>query len=529
MDPRAYVTLEQSLARRLQSNWVQRSSGLLLEIEQAVMEGRWLFAREMTKYLDLSEAMQGTEQYARYLLQSCVLFGARSVADVPGVMLDSRTSGFIDASVTTLGMYLEASGTLDLQRRALQLIADLEYEKVVLKADAPRKVRPFVSFQNLGESQAQLISSLHSSRLAVWGFTAEAEILEVRRYKLNAVLDGRTSDFCRLIHGKEFSVVDARKKILEVLSAQDPNDLKTLQPWPSQSKASLEEISKLSEEELVGRGLHIPPFHPGCRTLLVLVSKLSRLSKPQPTGPTLLKPSPATVEKFKEIGVEITQPAVDHWNAYVGIDPAQWLGSMTATSPLKYLEGVVGKNSIKVLPDGDILTKVKGKVGSSKFTMGAILDPYSGRMYLSQADFILGDVKADASLLSNLLSGVIDTGASIGVSTVVLPVGGQAFAYSKLGFVPNVAQWQEIRLKLLQDLETGPLTKVLASMTDEQQQLLLNLLSNQSPQALSVLVDLTVTYRGKYVGELLLEHVSGDFELDIGSPLALAKSKEYLK
>jgi 2'-5' RNA ligase len=50
------------------------------------------------------------------------------------------------------------------------------------KADASgRFVTPFVSFDNQGSDQLQLIASLNGSRLATWGFTAEAGLRGIKR------------------------------------------------------------------------------------------------------------------------------------------------------------------------------------------------------------------------------------------------------------------------------------------------------------------------------------------------------------
>ena len=51
------------------------------------------------------------------------------------------------------------------------------FEGLVQKADEEgRFVTPFVDLSNLGDAQLQMIASLNASRLATWGFTAEAEL-----------------------------------------------------------------------------------------------------------------------------------------------------------------------------------------------------------------------------------------------------------------------------------------------------------------------------------------------------------------
>lgn len=520
MDIRTYVVLEQRLLRQLRKSWLKLSAPLFGEILDLMKSGDFVAATEMASSLSLAEVGTQNEQYIRYLLKACCMFGAGSISAVPGVLIDPRTAPHIDNAVSTMLQYLKLGATLDAQKNLVQLIAQVREGQVVLKAE--RKVREFVSFSASGDEQLQLISSLHSSRLSVWGFVAEAELVGVSRYRLDAVLDGRTSDFCRLIHGKTFSVADARTKIDQVLSAQDPNDLKTIQPWPKQDKKSIEAYAAMSEAELVSAGLHIPPFHPKCRTLCSLVGKVSRLEKPSVTQPPIGHKF-STAEQFKKVGVTLTDKQVDHWNAYVGVEPAEWLSKLSGATPLDALEGVFGKNSIKISSNGDILTKVKGLSKGLKYSSGSVLDPFSGTMYLDHLEFLSGDPTAEASFVKTVLSGLVDAGKSVGAKSVAVAVGDSAYAFSKMGFLPDPAKWQEIRLGLIDDLTEGPLIKVFDSLDGDQKALLLNLLSNPDEKALGILADLTWTYRGKYVGELLLENVSGVFGLNLSSEFQTGK------
>lgn len=142
-------------------------------------------------------------------------------------------------------------------------------------------VRPFVSFRNNVELGAagmlQLIASLHTSRLSAYGFTVEAQVLGVDRYAISEQLDNRICPICRIMHGKTFEVSSARSLLNDVLRADDPDDLRTLQPWPRQDKKSVAEFKKLTNEQLVSRHWNIPPFHPSCRGILVHVDNVPRI------------------------------------------------------------------------------------------------------------------------------------------------------------------------------------------------------------------------------------------------------------
>jgi len=138
-------------------------------------------------------------------------------------------------------------------------------DSVVEKADAGgRFVQPFQPFVDPGIGELQIAASLNTSRLSTWGFTTESLHLGRTRYQLTAVLDGRTSDFCRMINGRQFDVASARSLVTKVLTAKDPEDVKTLQPWPKQDRESMAKYTEMSDAQLQAAGLGIPPFHPMC-------------------------------------------------------------------------------------------------------------------------------------------------------------------------------------------------------------------------------------------------------------------------
>lgn len=128
---------------------------------------------------------------------------------------------------------------------------------------AGRVLHPFSSFMDsAGKSYFNIASSLHTSRVSAYGFTAEAKALGLTEYQLSEQLDKRTCPVCQLMHGKKFKVDDARKLLQVVTRAVDPDDLKALQPWPKQDAKNLEAMAAMSADELVAKGWHTPPFHP---------------------------------------------------------------------------------------------------------------------------------------------------------------------------------------------------------------------------------------------------------------------------
>ncbi len=70
------------------------------------------------------------------------------------------------------------------------------------------------------------------------------------------------------MHGKTFAVNSEYGKVLQTLGTSDPQGIKSLAPWPSQSKKGLHKLYSHSVPELQSMGYGSPPFHPRCRCYL---------------------------------------------------------------------------------------------------------------------------------------------------------------------------------------------------------------------------------------------------------------------
>jgi uncharacterized protein with gpF-like domain len=114
-------------------------------------------------------------------------------------------------------------------------------------------------------------ANLVTSRLAAYGFLAEAKNDGVTEYQMSAVLDERTCAFCESMDGKVFEVSKAFQRVEAVLSMDDPEELKIAAPWPDQSEEGSEEWMDASRDELAAMGYDVGPYHPGCRCIPIPV------------------------------------------------------------------------------------------------------------------------------------------------------------------------------------------------------------------------------------------------------------------
>ena len=391
---------------------------------------------------------------------------------------------------------------------------DTDKAKVEKADDSGRYVTDFVSFDDGGDAALQMASSLNSSRMATWGFTAEAEVKGITRYRLTAVLDGRTSRFCQMIDGREFDVSTASDLVNEALSAQDPEALKQIQPWPDQSREAIAEYEGMSDEELVAAGLNIPPFHPNCRTMLTAVEGDGGEAAPPLSNENAGEP--ASADDFEGI----TDAELQHYNDYVGGNPGEVSSDLTGAP--------ADDSTVSVSPDGTINFDTSTTVGSGPADIQQVLDPYTGKLYLSQLDFQSADTADQAAFVAGLLDRMITKASDLGADKVVVGAGADAYSFAKMGFVPDAYDWQTIRLDAMDALQGGELETVLKAMTDEEQATVLNLLSDSDEAALTKLVDLPIEVEGKSIGEWILDGVEANFELDVANEEAVSKAMEYL-
>lgn len=90
------------------------------------------------------------------------------------------------------------------------------------------------------------------------------------RYRIEAVLDQRTSAVCRLMHGREFSVSTGLRISSARTNADDPEAAKSAAPWLSERQVeALPGYGEDPEAALARAGVAVPPFHGNCRTTVI--------------------------------------------------------------------------------------------------------------------------------------------------------------------------------------------------------------------------------------------------------------------
>ena len=62
------------------------------------------------------------------------------------------------------------------------------------------------------------------------------------------------------------------------MNATDPESLRSIAPFPSQSAANVKALGGMSQGQLVSGGHNLPPYHPNCRGIVTLEVKNSGAS-----------------------------------------------------------------------------------------------------------------------------------------------------------------------------------------------------------------------------------------------------------
>lgn len=91
----------------------------------------------------------------------------------------------------------------------------------------------------------------------------------VEQYEFFAVMDERTSEVCRYMNGKRFSVRSAQSLIGRMLRAEDPDEFKRAARWRSLN--DVQRIGEGGEEALAAAGVQLPPLHGLCRSVVLPV------------------------------------------------------------------------------------------------------------------------------------------------------------------------------------------------------------------------------------------------------------------
>lgn len=403
----------------------------------------------------------------------------------------------------------------------------------VEKAARPRILKPFASFMDdSGKAFFNLASSLHTSRVSAYGFTAEAHALGLEEYQINEQLDNRTCPVCAQMHGKKFRVSDARTLLDSVILIDDPEQIKDLHPWPKQDKASVAELSKMTTDELVSNRWHVPPFHPGCRGLLARVGKVP--SAEQVVTGTADSAYVATKEDFKALGSSFNQAGVDMWNQHSRISPLEVAARLQGTTTDELLgrllkskkpdsSGILGMSASKNI---SLRMETAGFGSTMPFYQNIQIKPATKSLYINAVE--LHEKDQGASIVKKYMRELISVARDMGLPSVTLTAGLSVggYAWAKYGFVPTAVSWSE----LVKDIGARIAKEnLLDGLSEKTVSLIKKLLKSTDPTDIFLLSDLVEkTKSGMPVGKALLLGTTWSGGLNLDDQFAMARFLAYL-
>jgi SPP1 gp7 family putative phage head morphogenesis protein len=110
------------------------------------------------------------------------------------------------------------------------------------------------------------LAAVAATRARTFGSIESFVEAGIARFEYVAVMDERTSKVCRELNGRIFDVATAVGVRDQMMQADDPEQVKTLMPWPKPGAVVGKSSAALAEE-----GVMMPPAHFRCRSMVVAI------------------------------------------------------------------------------------------------------------------------------------------------------------------------------------------------------------------------------------------------------------------
>lgn len=242
--------------------------GTARKIAAAVRRGDFADAQRMTRDLQVGGVMDRMDKPLRRFSRSVAMLGAGAV-DRPSTSLWAQGAPFprevdIDAPEAVKASMKDAVRGIQ-SRMEERVVAASRFQKMVID---PNKLAKQINQYLRGEIRRVVDAGANATgtRLAAFGMLHEARVRGFTRYRLDATLDERTTDICREMDGRTFTVEESYVRTQHILGLSNPNDIKQAAPFPD-----IEKIRGKSDDELRAMGHTVPPFHFLCRTVVTLI------------------------------------------------------------------------------------------------------------------------------------------------------------------------------------------------------------------------------------------------------------------
>jgi len=123
------------------------------------------------------------------------------------------------------------------------------------------------------------VAAASVNRANNWGGMFSMEAAGAEEYVFRAVMDVRTSNICRELNGRTFSVPRVMKSVRRALDGP-PSSIEEIAPWPTydikrddfyiETNGERSYLKGKSSDWLADHGVALPPLHGSCRSVVVL-------------------------------------------------------------------------------------------------------------------------------------------------------------------------------------------------------------------------------------------------------------------
>lgn len=129
----------------------------------------------------------------------------------------------------------------------------------------------------------------------------------IAAYQIVNPMDKRTCPVCKRLHGMIYRVEDVKQKIMKWSNANDPEEIKSMFPFPR--KDDVARNTYVTQDDLKAKGFNIPPFHGRCRDEIRYLWRDTAITyaeqKPPLEGLRIFPGDKAKAARFEEVFQEV--------------------------------------------------------------------------------------------------------------------------------------------------------------------------------------------------------------------------------
>lgn len=211
------------------------------------------------------------EAYVYFRRNKAPFGGKATVPDATFGVVDTRTMEYFASSDELyLGKFITDRDT----RKALTEFIKEEYIAKNVPLGSTEGMDAFkAKFGDLlmGEEwKLDRIISTTVNKLRNYASVAYMSQAEVETFEIVGINDRLQCGYCSAMQGKQFSVTTALEKVESVTKSQ-PEIVKYDSPFITGLFKTPADMAGLSAAELQAKGIDTPPYHPGCRDIIVAV------------------------------------------------------------------------------------------------------------------------------------------------------------------------------------------------------------------------------------------------------------------